>query len=183
MKSRPILCYLVASAALVPALAVEQDADERSSAPVPIPTPIVYRNTQYGFCFRLPADWKGYTIKTNEWSGWSGPPDTGKMMHGPRLVIRHPAWTDDDPYQDIPIMVLTRAQWREKEEYGLIASPYGVDWGPFGSNARYVFKQPDRWLGYTELKGWREVADLMMSHPFQAPCAKSKTPPAKSGSR
>src|SRR5208282_386515 len=141
-----------------------------NTTPAAIPTPIVYRNTQYGFCFRLPADWKGYTIITTEWGGWGGGPDTGKMMHGPQLEIRHPASTEDDRYQDIPIMVFTRAQWREKEKNGFIGSTSGAEWSPFGSNARYVFKQPDRWVGYTDAKGWREVEDLMLTHPFRAPC-------------
>ena len=141
--------------------------------------PIVYRNMQYGFCFLLPADWKGYSILTHEWSGWSGPPDTGKMMHGPELVIRHPAWTEANPYQDIPIMVFTQAQWREKEKNGLITSAYGADWGTFGSNARYVFKQPDRWIGYTDAKGQDELQALMSEHPLQAQCGKIREQPRK----
>ncbi|MGD0480462.1 MAG: hypothetical protein ABSA42_09860 [Terracidiphilus sp.] len=177
MKSHSVLAILLACAAITPAMARAQNSSPQSTGPAPLPTPIVYHNTQYGFCFLLPADWKGYTIVAGKWSGTLL--NTGKMMHGPQLIIRHPAWTEDDPYQDIPIMVFTQAQWREKEEHGLIASTFGADWGPFGSNARYVFKQPDRWVGYTDDKGWREVEDLMMTHPFQAPCANSKASAAK----
>lgn len=71
-------------------------------------------------------------------------------------------------------MVFTRAQWRVKQKYGVITSTFGADWSPFGSNAEYVFKQPDRWIGYTDEKGWREVQDLIMTDPFQAPCTNSK---------
>jgi hypothetical protein len=173
MKADWILGLLIACAAIAPASARAQDENAESGPPAPLPTPIVYRNTQYGFCFRLPANWKGYKILTNEWSGVvpsEEAPGTGKIMHGPLILIRNPSWTVLDPYQDIPIMVFTQAQWREKEEHGLIDSASGVDWGPFGSNAKYVFKEPDRWLGYADARGMREVEDLMLTHPFQAPC-------------
>jgi hypothetical protein len=31
------------------------------------PASIVYRNTEYGFSFILPASWKGYAILSNQW--------------------------------------------------------------------------------------------------------------------
>jgi hypothetical protein len=179
MNAHSVLALLIACAAISPA-AQAQDSESQNAVQTPIPTPIVYRNTQYGFCFRLPADWKGYSITVRKWSG--GILSTGdppKIMQGPLIVIRHPAWTEDDPYQDIPIMVFTRAQWRVKQKYGVITSASGVDWGTFGSNTIYVFKQPDRWVGYTDDKGWREVEDLMMTDPFQAPCANSKASTVK----
>jgi hypothetical protein len=177
MKSHSVLGFLLVGVAVLPAVAQGQDAASKITAQTPISTPIVYRNTKYGFCFRLPADWKGYAVITGKWSGSS--PGTGKEMQGPLLLIRHPAWTEDDPYQDIPIMIFTQDQWRDKEAHGLITSTFGADWGTFGSNAKYVFKQPDRWVGYTDDKGWREVEDLMMTHPFQAPCSKSRASAAK----
>jgi hypothetical protein len=176
MKSHSVLAILLACAAIAPVLVHPQDSIPQSTAAAPIPTPIVYHNTQFGFCFRLPADWRGYSIVTRKWSG--GILSTGdppKTMQGPLILIRHPEWTEDEPYQDIPIMVFTRAQWRVKQKYGVITSTFGADWGPFGSNAEYVFKQPDRWIGYTDEKGWREVQDLMMTHPFQAPCGQKST--------
>lgn len=147
----------------------------------PCGPPIVYHNTQYGFCFRLPASWKGYSIVTERWGGGIvGTGDPPKMMYGPEILIRNPAWTKDDPWQDIPIMVFTRAQWRVKEKNGVILSASGAEWEPWGSNARYVFKQPDRWIGYAEVTGWREVENLITGHPFQAPCAQEiKEPIAK----
>jgi hypothetical protein len=149
----------------------------------PCGPPIVYHNTQYDFCFRLPAGWKGYKIVTETWSGVIPVTDPGKdpprMMRGPLILIRNPAWSDDDPYQDIPIMVFAQAQWSEKEKYGVVLSNSGAEWGLFGSNARYVFKQPDRWIGYADAEEEREVENLMMTHPFQAPCPKGKMPVAK----
>jgi len=146
----------------------------------PCGPPIVYRNTQYDFCFRLPASWKGYSIVTDKWSGGiAGTGDPPKMMQGPLILIRNPEWTEDDPWQDIPIMVFTRAQWRVKEKNGVILSAAGADWGPWGSNARYVFKQPDRWIGYAAVTGFREVQNLIMTHPFQAPCGTNVAQPGK----
>ena len=69
MKSHSVLAILLACAAVAPALAQAQDASPQNSGPAPIPTPIVYHNTHYGFCFLLPADWKGYKIVTDKWSG------------------------------------------------------------------------------------------------------------------
>lgn len=179
MKSRLVFSTLFVCAAVAPALAVAQNETSQSSPPSPIPTPIVYRNTEYGFCFWLPQDWKGYRIVVDKWAGAvPGIEDPAKMVHGPEILIRNSAWRADDPWQDIPIMVFTRAQWRAKEKNGLILSAAGTDWGPWGSNARYVFKQPDRWIGYAEPKGWREVESLMMTHPFQASCGHRPSPAA-----
>jgi hypothetical protein len=133
-----------------------------------IPTPLVYRNTQYGFCFRLPASWKGYKLI---WEKWSGSPinDTdGKPIEGPMLSIRNPKWTEDDPYQDIPIMIFTRAQWIASDDYVFSAAPNGP--GDIGRNKRYVFAQPRRWIGYTDADGFEEVMSLMRQHPLEAPC-------------
>ncbi len=62
MKSNWVPAFLLACAAIAPTLGPAQGANPQSAAPVPLPTPIVYHNMQYGFCFLLPADWKGYTI-------------------------------------------------------------------------------------------------------------------------
>jgi hypothetical protein len=177
VKSNLLPVFLLACAAMAPTLGLAQEANAQSPAPAPLSTPIVYHNTQYGFCFLLPADWKGFSVVTTGWSG--NEPGTEKIMRGPAIRLRNPAWTEADPYQDIPIMVFTQAQWREKEKNGLIVSAAGVDLDAMGRNARYVFAQPPRWVGYADVKGWREVEDLMMTHPFQAPCAKSKASAAK----
>jgi hypothetical protein len=146
----------------------------------PCGPPIVYHNTQYDFCFRLPASWKGYSIVTGRWSGAIlGTGDPPKMMSGPSITIRNPAWTEDDRWQDIPIMVFTRAQWRVKEKNGVILSAAGVDVGAIGHNSAYVFTQPPRWIGYATITGFREVQNLMTAHPFQAPCSRSQAGPAK----
>jgi len=137
----------------------------------PCGPPIIYHNTQYGFCFRLPASWKGYSIITGRWGGGIlGTGDPPKMMYGPSITIRNPAWTEDDRWQDIPIFVFTRAQWRVEEKNGVILSAAGVKVDAMGQNSAYVFTQPPRWVGYADATGSREVMNLMTTHPFRAPC-------------
>jgi hypothetical protein len=134
--------------------------------------PIVYRNTQYGFCFLLPTDWKGYKIVTEK-------PNGTEAENYPELIIRNPRWTQDDPWQDIPIMIFTPRQWKLIEDGDLIMSTGGP--GPFdiGRNSRYVFALPSRWIGYTDAEGQDELQTWMGQHPLQAPCATTKSPPAK----
>jgi len=33
------------------------------------------------------------------------------MERGPVIILRNPQWKTNDLYQDIPVMVFTRAQW------------------------------------------------------------------------
>jgi hypothetical protein len=154
-----------------------QDPFQASCGP-----PIIYHNTQYDFCFRLPAGWRGYKIVTDKWSGGminKEAPGTPRIVSGPEILIRNPAWSEEEPYQDIPIMVFTRALWREANQDGIILSAAGIGPSDIGRNAKYVFVQPPRWVGYAEITGWREVEDLMATHPFQAPCAASHSAPPK----
>lgn len=108
---------------------------------------IQYRNTQYGFCFSLPEGWKGYSIVVEEWVGSThtqGPHGDVNIARGPIISIRHPRWTAEDPRQDIPIMVFTRAQWRslKEETFFVSAAPIGPD--ELGRNSKYIFALPPR---------------------------------------
>src|SRR5580698_3709798 len=84
-----------------------------SSVKVPDPQsePVtLYKNAAYEFTFSLPADWQGYSVLVQQWSGHAFLPGSDKPVeidHGPILVLRHPQWKADDPRQDIPILVLT----------------------------------------------------------------------------
>lgn len=54
--------------------------------------------------------------KTREWFSiveeqWNGINYDEIVESGPRILIRHPDWTEEDPRQDIPIMVFTHEQW------------------------------------------------------------------------
>jgi hypothetical protein len=86
------------------------------------------------------------------------------------LIIRNPRWTDDNPYQDIPILVFTSAQWRDVDsgEFSVSAAPYGP--GELGRNSKYVFALPPRFAGFNDDLGTEEVLQLLSQNPFHAPC-------------
>ena len=138
---------------------------------------IVYRNTQYGFCFVLPASWKGYTVQTDQWNGWDT--STNEKRHGPIITIRNPKWTEQSPYQDIPIMIFTPAVWKlvDDGEIGVSAAPIGPS--ELGGNNRNVFALPPRWIGFTDAAGQDEVLALLSQHPFESPCGHKTPQPAK----
>jgi hypothetical protein len=175
MKSNLVPVFLLACAAMTPTAGFAQDANSPSTASAAIPTPIVYHNTQYGFCFLLPADWKSYTIVTQNWSGIVL--DSQKKESGPQLLIRNPKWTEANPWQDIPIMIFTPSQWKivAAENLAVSAAPIGPSL--LGENKSYVFALPPRWIGFSDAQGQDEVQTLMNQNPFQAQCGhKSPTP-------
>jgi hypothetical protein len=76
---------------------------------------IEYRNVEYGFSLTLPESWKGYRVMWSDWGG-SVLKDDGsseRVVRGPRLQIRHPKWTEQNPREDMPIMIFTISQCRE----------------------------------------------------------------------
>jgi hypothetical protein len=127
---------------------------------------IVYKNTQYGFNFTLPAGWKGYSIITGSWDG--NDVKSGKITeNGPMISIRHPQWTSQNPRQDIPIMVFTLDQWDslQKGIFHIGAAPIGP--GELGRNDSYVFALPARY-NYSFPTGYEEVEKILENHPLQA---------------
>jgi hypothetical protein len=172
-----VLSILLACAVMTPACAKAQAAPAQTSGPAAISTPLLYRDIQYGFCFRLPADWKGYTIVAEKWNGTVL--DTNQKESGPQLLIRNPKWTQDDPWQDIPIMIFTPRQWKIVEADNLAVSAAPIGPSELGRNSRYIFALPPRWIGFADANGMDEVQSLISQHPFQTPCAKSKPQPAR----
>jgi hypothetical protein len=131
---------------------------------------ITYKNKQYGFKFYLPKSWKGYSIIVGKWGGgvhnWdsSKPP---KSEEGPMITIRHPHWTQEKRYQDIPIMIFTYPQWDliDKGDLAVSAAPFGP--GEIGRNSRYVFALPPRY-NFADAIGVEEVIAIMRSNPLYA---------------
>lgn len=124
--------------------------------------PVVYENAIYGFRFYLPETWKGYSIVEEKWEGLSN----GELVEtGLRLLIRHPDWTDDNPRQDIPIMVFTLKQWDAlcKEEFSVGAAPIGPS--KLGSNSAYVFALPARY-NFAFQTGFEEVEEILKTNPL-----------------
>lgn len=123
---------------------------------------VVYKNTEYGFNFSLPTSWKDYTIISEKWEG------TGDSKEsGPKLSIRHPKWTKENPRQDIPILVFTTSQWDkvQKGEFNIGAAPIGPT--ELGHNSKYVFALPARY-NYAFPTGYEEVEDILKGNPLQA---------------
>lgn len=134
---------------------------------------VQYKNLQYGFCFSLPEDWRGYSIVIDRWHGYSissGSRGGKPVQQGPIITIRDPRWTSAEPRQDIPIMVFTRDQWCsvQREEISVSAAPFGPS--ELGGNHRYVFALPPRY-NYGFLTGWKEVVQIMRSVPLRTDCS------------
>jgi hypothetical protein len=139
-------------------------------------TSITYRNAQYGFCFALPLNWKGYSIVHEQWRGLVL--SSGQVVHGPELLIRNPLWTESDRFQDIPIMVFTQAQWKQADNVEMSVSAAPVGPSKLGQTSGYVFALPPRWIGFTDAAGTPDVQTWMEKDRLRAPCVVSKPKPA-----
>lgn len=130
----------------------------------------VYQNTQYGFSFTLPTTWDGYSIVTEKWEGYAldskGAVVDEKAETGSLILLRHPAWTERNRRQDIPIMVFTLNQWEslQKGEFHVGAAPTNPS--EFGRNSKYVFALPARY-NYAFPEGYEEVENILESKPLQ----------------
>lgn len=140
-------------------------SSESSSTSANDSNSIVYKNIQYGFRFKLPASWKGYSIVTNQWEGIAL--TGGNVVEkGPIISIRDPKWTAKTPRQDIPIMVFTLNQWKllQQEVFHIGAAPLNPS--ELGRNNYYVFALPARY-NYSFPAGYKEVESILSNHPLQ----------------
>ncbi len=127
--------------------AAAQSQTTKTMQPSPRAKSVVYINKKYGFRFKLPETWKGFSISETQWTGGDGrtyqseesipPPEKG-----PFISIVHPLSTKENPRQDIPIMVFSHAQWRLVEQGNLIVSAAPIGPSEIGRNAKYVFALP-----------------------------------------
>jgi len=132
------------------------------------PEAIEYINNQYGFSFSLPQDWKNFSIVTTTWEGEAiGPQGNYTVQRGPIISLRNPNWTVQNPYQDIPIMIFTLAQWdsMQRDEFHIGAAP--INPRELGRNEQHVFALPARY-NYAFPTGWEEVQSILDSHPLKA---------------
>jgi hypothetical protein len=120
---------------------------------------IEYRNKRYGFSFTLPESWKGYRVLWSEWQGsvLASNGTVERVLRGPRLLIRHPKWTEENPREDMPIIIFTIAQWNENP----IVSAAPFDPAELGRNRKYVFAVPPRW-DYDFSDGWDEAQKILI---------------------
>lgn len=168
VRLHPVLLFLGACAAMTPTVAMAQAAPAQKPKAAAAQAGIVYRNNVYDFCFVLPGSWKGYAILTDEWTAEG--PDSSRQVGGPIITIRHPKWTTANPYQDIPIWVFTPEVWKlvDSGEISVSAAPIGP--AELGSNGKYVFALPPRWIGFTDTLGQDELDTWMQQNRLQAPC-------------
>jgi bla regulator protein blaR1 len=123
---------------------------------------VVYTNRRYGFAVILPESWKGYTVLSGTWK--AADIQTGSVESGPSITIRHPVWTKNVPRQDIPILVLTTAQWKERDQLSFGAAPFGP--GEMAHNGQFVFALPARY-DYAFPLGYEEVEQILRQRPFR----------------
>jgi len=126
---------------------------------------IVYKNTQYGFSFSLPEDWKGYSIVSSQWQGASLN-GGANVESGPMISIRNPQWTSETPTQDIPIMIFTIAQWNSLQQNVFHIGAAPINPSELGRNNTYVFALPARY-NYAFPKGYQEVETILKGSPLQ----------------
>lgn len=130
---------------------------------------VVYRNDSYGFTVTLPSSWKGYTVLTQEWQGYSlVQGQEGKISEtGPEILVRHPEWTKETPRQDIPVLVFTLDQWKalQEDKFHIGAAPIGPS--ELARNSKYVFALPARY-NFAFLPGYEEVDQLVQGGAVQA---------------
>ena len=142
------------------------------SVATPLPTTqptisIEYQNTEYGFSFSLPVSWKGYSIITDIWRGYNNGNSDITVEQGPIISIRHPLWTSENPYQDIPIMVFTIAQWNSLQQGDYSVSAGGI-YTELGRNAKYVLGLYSRY-NVAVLPGMEEVKTILEGNPLHTP--------------
>ncbi|MDQ5969166.1 MAG: hypothetical protein QG579_323 [Patescibacteria group bacterium] len=130
-----------------------------------LPTSVQYKNTEYGFTFDLPQSWTGYSVIVEKWEG--NYLDNSTKTEGPKISIRHPAWTAQIPRQDIPVMVFSIAEWNSilEEKLSVGAAPIGPS--ELGRNSKYVFALPARY-NFAFPVGFEEVETVLQQKPLKA---------------
>lgn len=129
---------------------------------------ITYKNSEYGFAFKLPNTWGNYSIVTDKWEGLaiqaSGSEEVTET--GPMISIRHPEWTSEGPHQDIPIMIFTLDQWNllQQEKFHIGAAPIGPS--ELNRNDKYVFALPARY-NFAFPTGYEEVEQILEGKPLE----------------
>ena len=157
-----VIILAVVMAIGIAVIVVEKQTPRAAPAPENISS--AYRNEEFGFSFSLPSSWENYTIvkgirEVREIA-------SGKAIaNAPTIFIRHPKWSAQNPYQDIPIDIYTEDEWK-----GIIEERYLVSAAPIpptelGHNSKYVFALPARY-NYAFLTGWQEIEKILLGKPL-----------------
>ena len=119
--------------------------------------PVSFISAQYGFRFDLPDDWRGFCVLQSHW----GLPSE---ENGPVLILRSPEYTEDDPHEDIPIMIFTHQQWKKIVRGDLLVST-AFPPEEIGRNTRHVFGIV--WRDFNDNRtGYKEVFAILQNHPM-----------------
>lgn len=136
-------------------------------SPTPADT-IVYNNYQYHFRFTLPLSWKGYSIVMSTWEGYNPENNNNVVVEkGQMISIRHPLWTEKNPYQDIPIMIFSLDQWKSLQQGTFHIGAAPINPSKLGQNATTVFALPARY-NFSFPTGFEEVEKILQNNPLQA---------------
>jgi hypothetical protein len=131
----------------------------------PSTLPLCYRNDKYDLTFFLPASWQGYSVLLQQWDGVAYSPAADKTIvtgHGMMITLRHPQWTAKAPYQDIPILVFTHAQWDALNAGKLWPSFFaGGTIEELWQTQKYVFAMSSRYALDDSVKEWKETTDIV----------------------
>lgn len=78
-------------------------------------TKIEYLNEEYNFSIYLPKDWEGFQVDTRQETGDEDLDELFDRIDDKFVVmnIRHPKWTNEEPYQDISFVIFRAEQWNE----------------------------------------------------------------------
>ncbi|MGE5629462.1 MAG: hypothetical protein ACM3TR_00020 [Caulobacteraceae bacterium] len=118
----------------------------------------------------MTEEWEGLPAgdATGESSGKSSgdPSKNDGVETGPVLKIRHPLWTEENPRQDIPIMILTIDQWISlgNGKFHIGAAPIGPT--ELARSNKYVFALPARY-NYAFPAGYEEVEKILEQKPLK----------------
>ena len=121
----------------------------------------IYKNNEYGFEIEFPESWEGYSVVKDFWQG-SEVNDNGNLKYGgPRIIFKNPQTTDQQLWQDIPIMVITPDVWEFiiEEKVSVSSAPIGP--AKIGKNEKYIFATPPRWYGFTDAMGSDEAVEIV----------------------
>ena len=127
--------------------------------------PLRYRDARYGLTFFLPSSWRGYSVSVQELEDetYSSAKDKQVIVgHTPMITLQHPQWQATAPYQDIPILVFTRAQWDALHQGQLWPSLFaGGVMDELWHDQRFVFAMSSRYNAADGVRGWKEAADIV----------------------
>ncbi|MHB1316946.1 MAG: hypothetical protein ACYCZW_03810 [Minisyncoccota bacterium] len=129
---------------------LKKDSPTNTPPVITTSTDVVYKNTEYGFTLELPKDWKDYTLV----------PST--VQFGEAITLRHPLWTEENKYMDIPIVIYPIEQWQTWEKNNFEGYPTAAPIGPTerGRNNKYVFATAPRY-NYSFGLGFETVEEII----------------------